>query len=133
VQSKALNARQVVAGQGVLYLAGVAGGLRLYQKYPGFLGGVRAVLHATGHYQQLAGVKRGSMGMKLNVQLAFDHDKQLVFRRMIVPDKFAPHLSQLHVLVVKVSHYVRVPVVGKLPEFLFQVNNFHEVAQLKKM
>jgi hypothetical protein len=118
MQNAALNPGQLVAGKRVLHGTGVAGGMGLDEHNPGFFAGVGPVFHPARHHEYFARVNGHGMVPKINVQLAFHHDEQLVLGFVLMPNKFALYLGQFHVLVVQIRYHVRVPLVSELCKLL---------------
>ena len=71
------------------------------------------MLDALGYHVHLPRAERDGAIAKLNVQHAFQHEKEIVGVFVLVPDKFALHLHDHDVTIVELCHRAGRPVLGK--------------------
>src|SRR5215469_5433706 len=87
--------------------------------------GDRHMFDTLRHNSEFALAKVHFCLMELDQQMSFDHQEQLVFIPMTMPDKFAFQRSNLDVRTIELGKYFRAPVILKFAKFLGEINTFH--------
>ena len=83
-----------------------------------FLARDRAMLDAFRHHEQFARPERHGAVAQLDVELALQHQEEIVGLVVLVPDELALHLHDHHVVVVELRDGARREVLGEGRELL---------------
>ena len=106
------------------HIACVGSGLGLQHHDPDLFVGHRHMLHAFRDDDELALTDGQILVAQLDGQRAFDHEEQLVFVLMVMPDEFALHPGDLDVGAVQFTGDFGVPLLAEEVEFFGQVDDF---------
>ena len=99
------------------------------QHDPAFLVRDRVVHHSFRHDVHIAGIELNLFTFELHPQPPAHDQKEFILVRMVVPNKLALHLCDLHVLIVDTADHFRRPVICNLVKALFDID-FHPLIYL---
>jgi len=91
---------------------------RLEQQDPNLVVRDRPMLHASRDDEELALFERDGMVAKFHPEPAPNHQEQLIFVVMVMPDEGALKLDQFHLLTVQITDDLWRPVFGEQRELL---------------
>src|SRR3954452_11045538 len=109
-------------GQIATRVAGVERVARLDQQHVGLLVGLRAVLDALGHHEQLARPEDDVAVAQLDRELALQDQEEVVGLVVLVPDELAEHLHRDQLVVVHVAEQAGLVGVRQQCELLGQID-----------
>jgi hypothetical protein len=87
----------------VLDVAGIKRGLWLDEHDLDFFVCAWAMLHAARHDKKLSGFDLNISGAELHSELSLDHQEELVFVLMMVPDEFTLELGELYIVLIELA------------------------------
>ena len=97
-----------------------------------FFSGNRFVGNAPWHHQELSFIDgnyffggSGRVGANMHIKTAPDHQEQLIFRLVVVPDKFTFEFNELHLLSVQFTCNTRMKMIRKERQFFCNIYFFH--------
>lgn len=101
--------------------AGVEGAGGFEEEDTDFFFGDRAVFDATRYNEEFAGLQRDGVGKAVGIamlhfEFSLDHEKEFVFKLVVMPDKFSREFDQFDVLAIEFSNDFWRPVCGELVE-----------------
>ena len=99
-------------------IASVAGCRRFKQQNTGLLMGDRLVFHSTRDDAEFANIESDDLIAEVNVDVASDHEKHLIFVGVLMPDILAFELHDLDVLAIQLAHDLGNPVLVERREFI---------------
>src|SRR3954454_18211033 len=104
-------------------VARVEGVARLDQQDVGLLVGLRAVLDALRHHEQLARPEHHVAVAQLERQLAAEHEEEVVGLVVLVPDELPEHLHRDQLVVVHIADQAGLIGLGKQGELLGEIDS----------
>src|SRR5205807_6866562 len=114
-------------------VAGVESRCRLEKKNVRFFIRDRPVLDAGGYDQELTFLEPDIPFPELHPESAFDHEKQLVFLLMVMPDERALKLYELDMLAVQLTDDPGTPMFTKVGELVRKVYLVHDFSPRKPL
>src|SRR5437763_6281313 len=120
-----LHAIQFVQGPLILHVSGIDGGSRLKQNDPCLFVSNRAMFDATRDHQEFALFQPDVSVAKLHAKAPFDHQEQLVFVFMMMPDELSFQLVELYQLAIQFAGNIRLPILRNLCKLLIEIDLFH--------
>ena len=73
----------------------------------------RFMLYTFGHNIEFAFVQGNYTITEVNIQFAFNNEKQFIRFRMVMPDEFSLNFCQLDMIIVHLRKYLWRPVLGE--------------------
>src|SRR2546429_140583 len=83
------------------------------------------MLHASGHDKKFSGLDLDLSSAELHDELSFDHQEELAFMLMMVPDEIPLELRQLHIVFIQLADDLGGKMVREEREFLGDVYRLH--------
>jgi dihydrofolate reductase len=114
-------------------IAGIWRALRLDEKHMRLVFSDRTMLHAFGHYKNLARTQPDRSFPQLNADAPAQHQKKIVRVVMLVPNELALHFHDHQVMAVELPHHARLPMIGKRRQLLRQVDGFHKIPTMNSL
>src|SRR5207245_6311543 len=109
----------------VYYVPGIQRGSRLKEQDPSFFLSHGPVLDASRYHDEFALLQPHLPVTELDAEAPFDHQEQLVFVLMMMPDELPFQLVELYQLAVELGGDVGLPILPDTGEFLGDVYLFH--------
>src|SRR6202044_4034822 len=91
----------------------------------GFLCRNRTMLHALGNNEHLARSQRDDAVAQVNVNTAFEHQKEIVRVLVLMPNELALDLDHHQVVTVELTHHARLPVLRECRQLGCEIDGLH--------